>query len=149
MGLFKLLFGSNLPIPKRKDNLSDNRSKNYSELKQKTQELKTQNKKWEEDSRKLISFRNKGSELEKKKQFQEAIKVYLESIKFGEEETNRLHIYTYSHNIERVIILYSKTKQFDLLKEFLKKYIEKYPEYNKIGKWYERLSKLEKKKYWL
>ena len=146
MGLFKLLFGSNQPKTKRKNNLSENRPKKCSELEQKTKELKAQNKKWEIDSGKIISLRNKGSELEKKKQLEEAIKVYLESIKFGEEETNKLHLYNYSHDIDRVIILYSKTKQLDLLKEFLKRNIKKYPEYNKIEKWQERLAKLEKRK---
>ncbi|AVR46020.1 hypothetical protein C7S20_12575 [Christiangramia fulva] len=146
MGLFKLLFGSNQRTPNRKNNLSKNHPKNYSELKQKTQELKAQNKKWETDSKKMISLRNRGSELEKKKQLKEAIDVYLESIKFGEEETNKLHLYNYAHDIDRVIILYSKTKQFELLEEFLKRNIEKYPEYNKIEKWQERLTKLEKKK---
>ena len=146
MGLFKLLFGKNQSNSGRKDNLTENRPKNYSELKQKTQELKSQNKKWEIDSKKLISLRNKGSELEKKKQLEEAIKTYLESIKFGEEENNKLQIYNYAHDIDRVIILYAKTKKFDLLKDFLKRNIEKYPEYNKSEKWQERLNKLEKKK---
>ena len=146
MGLFKLLFGSNQQTPKSKNNLSGNRPKNYSELKQKTQELKAQNKKWEIDSKRMISLRNRASELEKKKQLNKAIEVYLESIKFGEEETNRLHIYNYAHDIDRVIILYSKTKQLDLLEKFLKRNIAKYPEYKKLEKWQERLTKLENKK---
>lgn len=40
MGLFKLLFGSNQSNHKRKDNL--NQPKNYSELEERSQELKAE-----------------------------------------------------------------------------------------------------------
>lgn len=144
MGLLILLFGSKKSNQNNKDNHKNEQPRNYSELKQKTQELKASNIEWGKHSSKIISLREKAIELERNKKNEEAIKVYLESIGFG-EESKRLSIYHYAHDINRVIILYSKGRKLELLKEFLNRNIYKYPDYNRIEKWKVRLSKLDKK----
>ena len=78
--------------------------------------------------------------LEKEEKLHEAIDLYLKSIEFG-EQSNRLNINNYAHDIERVVVLFGKTKQKDKLIEFLKRIISAYPDYSDVKKWAVRLSK--------
>jgi len=61
------------------------------------------------------------------------------------ESSSKLNISNYVHDIERVIVIYSKTKEYELLIPFLKSVIEKYSINNEANKWQIRLAKLENK----
>lgn len=126
--------------------LSINRFEEYmKEQGKELEELQTENAAWKEDFESLIKFRNTASAFEKDGKLNEAIEEYIKSISFG-INSNRLNFFNYAHDIERVIILYNKTKQKETLKIFLEQLIAKYPEYKDAQKWAVRLSSLTKEK---
>ncbi len=132
MGLFKALFGSN----KQKGKMTD--------LKQKTEKLRADNKAWEADSKKVIALRQEAQDLERRKELEKAIETYLLSIKTG-EKSEKLSFNNFAFDIQRVIILLGKTKQKEQLKEFLREKINKYPTVKESETWKDRLQKLEGK----
>lgn len=109
------------------------------------EKLQTENAAWKEEFDSLIKFRNTASAFEKDGKLNEAIEEYKKSISLG-LNSNRLNFSNYSHDIERVVILYNKTKQKETLKLFLEQLIAKYPEYKDAQKWAVRLSALTKEK---
>lgn len=134
MGILSSLFGSN--------NSKNKSQKSLTDLKQKKEKLRADNRAWESDFNKVTSLRKNAQDLEKNKNLQRALEVYITSIKTG-EESDKLNFKNYAFDIQRVIILLAKTKQTDFLKEFLREKIEKYPTEKESAKWKERLSKLE------
>lgn len=144
MGLFKMLFGSNKPNSTKSNNSTNNRPRNLAELQSKTEELKQANEEWQKEFNKLIPIRNKATDLEKKNQNQKALEQYIKAIELG-ESSSKLNVNNYIHEIERVIIIYSKNKNTKLLVPFLQRMIKKYPEINEVNKWQIRLAKLENK----
>lgn len=112
------------------------------DLKRKTEELKKENNKWEQDFNKLISNREKAQKFEKEKRLEEALLTYKDSIQFAEKST-KLQYNNFVFDIQRVIIILSKTKQTDSLSEFLREKIEKYPRKKETDKWKERFKKLK------
>lgn len=141
MGLFDL-FKSN---PKKKSELITKPKRevinSYEKLKNETDRLRAENELWQTDFNKLLDFRNKATKLEKSGKLSMAIDSYLNAMDFGEKST-KLSITNYSHDIERIIILYGKTKETENLISFLQKVISTYPEYRDVKKWAVRLSKL-------
>jgi tetratricopeptide (TPR) repeat protein len=141
MGLFDL-FKSN---PKKKSELTTKPKRevinSYQKLKNETDRLRTENELWQTDFNKVLDFRNKATKLEKSGKLSMAIDSYLNAMDFGEKST-KLSINNYSHDIERIIILYGKTKETENLISFLQKVISTYPEYRDVKKWAVRLSKL-------
>lgn len=111
---------------------------------QKEQILKLQaaSKKWGVELNKIHQLRTIAQEFEKKKMLPEAIAAYQESILFGRNNES-LNLSNYVFDIERVIILYSKTKQKMVLFQFLSEIISLYPSYRDIEKWKIRLQKLQ------
>ncbi|MET3127543.1 tetratricopeptide (TPR) repeat protein [Arcicella rosea] len=105
------------------------------------EELKQKNKAWEESFKHIITLREKAKQFEQTQQYQKAIEIYLESIDFG-KKSDILNFANYGHDIERVIILYSKTKQVEKEIEFLNNVIYTYPNSQDLGLWRVRLSKL-------
>lgn len=103
--------------------------------------LQSENEAWEKDFNHIISLREKASQLEKKLDYYKAIDIYLEAIEFGEKSV-KLNFSNYGHDIERVIVLYGKTKQTEKLIEFLNRIINNYPNIQDANKWRIRLSKL-------
>lgn len=103
--------------------------------------LKQYNKEWEKEFNQIVSLREKATRLDKELKYNEAIEVYLESIDFG-EKSSKINISNYAHDIERVIVLYGKSKQLEKQVEFLKKIINTYPSLQNTDKWKIRLSKL-------
>ncbi len=139
MGIFNFLqyiVGSFIPkaVPKKKIHLT---------IEQKLKRIKDENADWERDFSKLGSFSNKASTFEKNGKLYEAIEFYLKAIEFG-ENCKKLHINNYAYDIERVLILYGKTKQKGLQIEFLQSMISKHSDYNDLMKWKVRLSGLLK-----
>ncbi len=136
MGILKFLFGS--------DKSRTNSQGNQTDLRNKTEKVRTENRAWESDFNKMISLREKAKEFEKKGELEKAIEVYATSIKTG-EISDRLNFNNYAFDIQRVIILLAKTKQTDSLKEVLRENIEKYPSQKESENWKERLLKMEKR----
>lgn len=142
MGIFKFLFDNKKPSKvKEDDNIFNNIIDDYENLKKETKRLQEENKAWSADFNKIIALRQKAKELEQLNKFEEAISIYLQSIELG-ESSKKLNINNYAHDIERVIILYSKTKQQEVLKIFLENKIDLYADFQETKKWAVRLSKL-------
>lgn len=107
--------------------------------------LQSDNKAWSIEAESLFTMRKEAQVLEKLNKLDDAICVYLKAIDKG-EKSSRLNIYNYAHDINRVIILYGKTKQLDILVEFLKDKINKHPDFNGVNEWSDRLKKSQIKK---
>jgi tetratricopeptide (TPR) repeat protein len=71
----------------------------------------------------------------------EALALYLFSIERG-EQSKLLNINNYANDIERVIILYGRTKQKEFLIQFLEEKLKKYPDFRDAKDWAVRLTKL-------
>lgn len=143
MGLLKNLFGnkkSTLPTDKEIDLIV--KQKQYDRLKKETERLQNENKEWQNNFNDIISLRQKAQKFEKENKLKDAISTYLQSIEYG-EKNSKMSIFNYAFDIERVIILYSKLKQTDLLIDFLKDNIQKYSDFQDAKKWAVRLSKLD------
>lgn len=142
MGLIDFLFGKDKRTPLKKvDNSKIEARREYEQIKRETEILQTESRQWEKEFYNTISSREKALQLEKDGKLLEALKVYLDSIN-KDENSNKLNIYNYAFDINRVIVLYGKTKQKEKLKAFLEKSIAKHPSYNKVNEWIVRLSKL-------
>lgn len=89
----------------------------------------------------IHSLKERARSFEKRKLFHEAISVYLVAIEQG-IMNSRLRLSDYEQCIDRVIVLYGKTRQKENLKAFLKEQISMYPDYRSIGYWKKRLLKL-------
>ncbi len=142
MGLLDFLFGKEQTLPNRKieDKKIELRNE-YDRIKRETEILQSENKKWEKEFNNTISSREKALQLEKEGKILEALDVYLQSIEL-DEKSNKLTIYNYAFDIDRVIILYGKTKQKEKLKAFLEDKVNKHKNYNRVNEWMVRLSKL-------
>ena len=118
---------------------------NYEETKKEIEKLQAANAAWEKDFYTLLNFRTTASAFEKDGKLYEAIDEYIKSISFG-VYSQRLNLSNYAHDIERLIVLYNKTKQKETLVSFLEQLIAKYPDYRDIQKWAVRLSSLTQTK---
>lgn len=146
MGLLKNLFRtkkSSLPSDKEIELIV--KQKQYDTLKKETEKLQNENKSWQKDFDEIISLRQKAQQFEKDNNSHEALSIYMQSIAYG-EKSPKMSINNYAFDIERVIILYSKLKQTELLKEFLQNNLQKYPDFQDAKKWAVRLSKLNNQK---
>lgn len=142
MGLLDFLFGnkdssSSQEINDKSRELIDD----YEKFKKETDALHAHNEAWSKEFHDLGYLRDKARQYEKEQKFIEAIVIYLHSIEKG-EQSKLLNIYNYAHDIERVIVLYGKTKQKELLMQFLEEKIKMYPDFRDVKDWAVRLSKL-------
>lgn len=109
-----------------------------------SEEARKENEEWDEKHRLICNTRLKAAELEKVGHIQEAIDTYTTNIKQCNSDP-RFDSYQYSgYDINRVIILLSKTKQYDLLRQMLEFNINKYPDCASV--WKLRLEKLNNPK---
>ncbi|MCZ2480053.1 tetratricopeptide repeat protein [Aquirufa nivalisilvae] len=81
----------------------------------------------------------------KLKNYDNAIKLYIEAIELG-KLVGKNNLAYFAHHIERLLILYSKTNNYDKEKELLDECISNYPESGEVYKWNERLSRILGKK---
>jgi len=135
---------SNNNLPKSNSELQNIEIKSiskYDELTQKIEKQKIESAKWGEEFGHTVKYRNRARKLEENKEYEKAVKVYLSSIDYC-ENSKKMTISNYAFDIERVIILYGKTKQKEEQKLFLERVISRYPEYRDITKWEVRLAKL-------
>lgn len=119
--------------------------KDYEEFIEKREELKREYLVWQNEFNRIIELRQKAQKLEKEKKLEEAISYYFKSIIIG-EKSEKLKINNYAFDIERAIILLSKTKRTLELKKFLEEKIGLYPDFQDTKKWTIRLSKLNTKR---
>ncbi len=113
----------------------------YEDLKRETDKLRKENAAWEKEFNHIIKLREEATALEKLGKHLEALKIFQDSIVYG-ENSERLNISNYAHDIERVIILLGKTKQDETQKVFLENAIKNYPDFPDVDKWKIRLSKI-------
>ncbi len=81
----------------------------------------------------------KARELEKNNQLNQASSIYLQIFDFCQKE--QIPLNRYLHDIERLLIIYRKTKQYDKENDFLKTVLSKFPDYKG---WEEMLIKSQK-----
>ena len=142
MGIFDFLFSKNKTLPTRNtDSIKIEILNEYEEIKRKTETLQSENRNWQKEFNDVISSRETALNLEKEGKALEALKLYLKSIEKA-ESSNKLNINNYAFDIDRVIILFGKTKEIEKLKVFLEDKINKHQNYNKVNEWIVRLSKL-------
>ncbi len=142
MGIFDLFKSKKI-----EESTSDSRTEfqNYIEdLRRETDKLRKENAAWEKEFNHIINLREEATDLDKLGKHSEALKIFQDSIAYG-ENSERLNLNNYAHDIERVIILLGKTKQDEKQKVFLENVIEKYPDSTDIDKWKIRLSKITAK----
>lgn len=161
MSIFKKIidFFSNKSIPDPQENNSSTTSKSTDngtiskytfdkwsdeedeQILQEIKELKAKNEAWSKDFNKIAEYRSEGKQLEKEDRKEEALNLYLTSLKFS-EQSEYLKYGNYYADIHRVIILLTKLKRTEELKDFLEYIIAKY---GADEDWNIRLSKLTKK----
>mgnify|MGYP003258682349 CR=1 FL=1 len=108
-----------------------------------TAELQAESKAWEKEFSSLMGDRAKASKFEKEGQLFEAISEYEQCVEEG-ISSPRFRIYNYAHDIDRLAILYRKTKQIDKEVSFLARMITLHPDYTDKRKWKDRLEKANK-----
>lgn len=142
MGLFDFFKSKSKTIAAQDNSeLAKSMREDYEATKKEVEKLQSENAAWQKDFNILLNFRTTTSSFEKEGKLQEAINDYSKSVSFG-ETNQRLNLNNYVHDIERLIVLYNKTKQKDTLINFLKQLIVKYPNYRDAQKWAVRLSSL-------
>lgn len=108
-----------------------------------TKKNQKENAEFTKEFNKAMSIRSKAKQYEQNDKLDLAIKTYLENITYCQSNTRLNRINHFLHDIERVIILYGKTKQTENLIEFLKINIEKYKNFYLAENWKKRLEKLK------
>lgn len=108
-----------------------------------TVELQVEGEEWGKEFSSLMGNRAKASKLEKEGKLFEAITEYEQCVEDG-ISSPRFSIYNYAHDIDRLAIIYRKTKQIDKEVTFLARMIAIHPEYADKQKWKERLEKAKK-----
>lgn len=112
----------------------------FDNLERETKKMQKEGEEWSRQNQIVSSGRLFGMELEKSGDLYNAIEAYKESIEEGIRQP-KTTIYNYAHSIDRLAILYRKTKQIDEEIELLASMIKKHPKYEGKSKWKERLEK--------
>lgn len=113
------------------------------QIKLNTMILQKENKEFDREHSQVCKKRDSAEKLEKLEKYNSAINTYLENINFCRNSTRVNKVNIYLHDIERVIILYGKTKQTELLIEFLEDNINRYKTLPFVEKWKSKLIKLK------
>src|SRR5215218_4324913 len=90
----------------------------FEQTKKEVEKLQAENASWQKDFDTIISFRRNASSLEKEGKLHEAIEEYSKSVLFGEASLHS-NLNNYAYDIDRLIVLYNKTKQKSVLAAFL------------------------------
>lgn len=133
-----------IPINNQSSNLSQSKlnqwEKEDEEVIQEIRELEAKNKAWSNDFNRMMKYRNEAKELEKEGKKEDALNLYLTSLKIS-EKSECLQYGNYYADIHRIIILYTKLKLSEDLIFFLEYIIKVYGENED---WKVRLSRLTK-----
>lgn len=141
MILFFFVFKESDESKSFEEKLASKYEEMHERIHEKYEAKKRENQLWSKQWNKLIKKRNLAKSYEDSKQYKKAISEYINCIAFG-ESSNKLIYKSYIHDIDRVIILYGKSKQKEKLKKFLKVVIQKYPNSRRMSDWKRRLSKI-------
>lgn len=114
------------------------------DLKSKTETLRQENDYFSVAQGFYMEHVKNAKRYESDKNYEKAIEQYKIGLDFAENEP-ALQIHNFARSIQRLIILYGKTKQFDDLKNILEQSISKYPNYRNVDDWKMRLEKLNAK----
>lgn len=125
---------------KKKNTLVDNLADQW---RKETEQFKAENKTWEKEFSSLIGNRAKAHNLEKAGRLNEAITEYETCVEKG-ISSPQFTIYNYAHDINRLAILYRKTKQHNKEISFLKRMIDLHKDFSDICKWKDRLERAKK-----
>ncbi|WP_042372603.1 hypothetical protein [Bacteroides neonati] len=115
----------------------------FSDINKDTKRLIKENKVWSDEFSNSMGSRSEAVALEKSGELMAAIEIYEECVQSG-ISSKKMNILNYAYDIDRLAILYRKTKQKEKEIDFLSDMIKKHPRYEEVHKWEERLSKLEK-----
>lgn len=74
--------------------------------------LKSRNKEWSEKFTELMHYQNNGSQYEKQGDIDKAIYEYNMAVDFGMQYADIISQNNYFHSLERLMILYRKTKDY-------------------------------------
>ncbi|MDM1060839.1 tetratricopeptide repeat protein [Myroides odoratimimus] len=133
-----------IPINNQSSNLSQSKlnqwEKEDEEIIQEIRELEAKNKAWSNDFNRMMKYRNEAKELEKEGKKEDALNLYLTSLKIS-EKSECLQYGNYYADIHRIIVLYTKLKLNEDLKHFLEYLIK---EYGEDEDWKIRLLRLDK-----
>ena len=133
MGLFDIFKTSK----KRKKDVT---ASIFNKMEKETKDLQKDGKDWSMQNQRVRESRVSGMELEKLGDLYGAISAYEKSIEDGIKNPQTV-IYNYAYSIDRLAILYRKTKQIDKEISFLSDMIKKHPRYEMKNKWKERREK--------
>lgn len=118
----------------------------FEHTKMQVERIQADNATWIKEFNTIKNYTALAFSLERDGKLYEAIEVYLKSVQFGEASL-WLNSNNYAHDIDRLIVLYNKTKQNPILTDFLEHLILKYPDYRGAQKWAVRLSSIKNIKY--
>lgn len=104
---------------------------------------RAENAAWKNDFSSTMGDRAMASRMEKESRIGDAIVEYEKCVERG-MASSQFNIYNYAHDIDRLAILYRKTKQLDKEISFLERMIDTHRNYEGSVKWKERLKKAKK-----
>jgi tetratricopeptide (TPR) repeat protein len=143
MNFLKNIFGSNKSKTSEENKLkAQQEDEEYETLKAQVDKINEEHASWEKEFSILRSLTEKARMLEKEGNLDEAENFYLQAIEFG-EKNDKFGLNNYYYDINRLIIIYSKTKQTEKLRNFLEENIAKYSGSNDVKEWFVRLSKVD------
>ncbi|WP_143962713.1 hypothetical protein [Litoribacter populi] len=116
----------------------------YRKIKRKSEEIRLANESWAKDNQILNDLRKKGKQAEKTQDFETAISFYKSCLKLG-QKSKHLALINFIHDINRLIVLYTKTNQNSQLKKLLKSLLSEYSNSNHSIEWKIRLNKISDK----
>ena len=105
-----------------------------------------ENKLWKKEFDSICIRRSEAKNHELNKNYYKSIELYLQNISVCQNSSRINKIHHFAHDINRVIILFGKTKENELLKNFLNELLTKYPTWFDADKWKSRLEKLKTKR---
>ena len=119
----------------------------YDNLSEKLEELRHQNLEWHNLHDPIVDRNNKGRDLEKSGQHEEAIKVYEENVQYILNNWEKfISNYPAPYSFTRLMILYRKHYSTDKEIDFIKLAIERYSQFGEdsglLNDWTDRLNKL-------
>ncbi|MBT0810471.1 hypothetical protein KIH41_04170 [Litoribacter ruber] len=115
----------------------------YRKIKAKSEFIRSANEAWSKDFEILQTWRKKGQESEKSQDYLAAIEFYKICIQHG-KGSDFLTLANYVHDINRIIILYTKTRQISPLTQLLESLLLDYPKSLHVAEWQIRLKTIFK-----
>jgi len=120
----------------------DEFDKDEQQLEIKLAEIQEKNRELDRHFQRVYQARQSALQLEKEEKYNEALQVYLSSLIISESD-ELINILSYAFDIDRAIVLLSKSNQTERLIAFLEEKIEIHASFPDADKWRIRLAKLK------